>query len=507
MRALAQAGKARTKSPRSGDRARRRKVFGVAAAVLVTATMLAGPARATTAGLTGVLPLPSILALPTSLPLLTTCQAALCIDVDSTQSLEPAAHQAAGISHSINGNPPVDASRLAQLGVTSWRSSNYDWWGNAGPWNTASSQHIPVTFILSDKWSSDTGGAQVTPWSDWTRYRNWVVQSVQQLQQSGVNVDYWDVYNEPDEMTTQYYPPAQALTVTPGNLLTQFLVTYQAIRSVLPNAQVIGPSTAGWPQTATPHMYSMTQFLDFAVANHLSLAAMSWHYNGAVPQLIDNEVAEARDQLAARPALGQPRIFINEFGSEQTQRIPGWDVQYLAALTTARVDSAGRSCWQNDCISPVLDGLLAPDGSSTLPDYWVRTDYAQMTGTMVATSSSSSNAAGLASFDPSKSQVQVLLGYGVGCVQDPRCAAVAPLALPQMPLETQVTVRVPWTAGHVLVTASRIAGTSVLPMSQPTTNQLGTFAITQQSTGPSVTINLGYVADGDAWSVALNYQG
>ena len=501
MRALAQAMEARRKRPRSSARTPHRKAFGVAAAVFLTGTMIAGPARATTSGLT------SLLGLPSSLTVLNPCQAALCIDVDSTKPLEPATHQLSGIVHSMNGNPPVDPSRLAQLGVTSWRSSNYDWWGNAGPWNTAASQNIPVTYVLSDKWSSDTGGARITPWSDWTRYRNWVISSVQEIQQAGINVDYWDVYNEPDEMTTEYYPPAQALTVTPANLLTQFLVTYQAIRSVLPNAQVIGPSTAEWLETANPHMYSMVQFLDFAVANHMSLAAMNWHYNGAIPQIIEGEVAQARGLLAARPALGQPKIFINEFGSEDTQRIPGWDVQYLAALTTAGVDSAGRSCWQSDCASPVLDGLLASDGSSTLPDYWVRTDYAQMTGTMVATSSSSDSAAAFASFDPSKSQVRVLLGYGVGCVQDPRCAAVAPWAVPQVPLPTQVTVRVPWTGGHVLVTARRIAGTSVLPMSQPTSNPLGTFAITDQGSGPSVTIDLGYVADGDAWSLALNYEG
>ena len=61
-----------------------------------------------------------------------------------------------------------------------------------------------------------TNGGQITPWSDWASYRDWVVWVARQTQALGIRVDYWEVYNEPDNMNYNYYPPAQGQTVTGG---------------------------------------------------------------------------------------------------------------------------------------------------------------------------------------------------------------------------------------------------------------------------------------------------
>jgi hypothetical protein len=430
-----------------------------------------------------------------------TCLVSLCINVDSSRLIEPAARQASGILHSMNGDS-LDASHLSQLGVSMWRSSSNDWAGSAAPWTTAAADHVPITYLLSDKWLSDTGGGRITPWSDWNRYRTWVSSSVEALQGAGSHIDYWEVYNEPDYSL----PPSEAVTATPDRLLTQFRVAYEAIRSVSPNARIIGPSTSGWIERPTSHSFSMAQFLDFAVASHLSLAAINWHYNAVNPSGIEQEVAQARALVAERPELGRPMIFINEYGTQGTQRIPGWDVQYLGALTDAQVNSAGRSCWQTDCSTAVMDGLLASDGVSTLPDYWVRAFYAQMTGNMVAASASSRSAGVIASVDPTGSEMKVLLGYGQGCTQDPRCAASTPWAVRGLPVETRVTVRVPWSSGHVEIAESRIPGSSsVSPIPQPAASGVGALPITLGSGGPTVTLDLGSVTDGDAWSLTLTH--
>lgn len=429
-----------------------------------------------------------------------TCVVSLCITVDSSRVIEPAAHQASGILHSMNGDS-VDAYRLSQLGVSMWRSSSNDWAGSAAPWTTAAADHVPITYILSDKWLRDTGGGQITPWSDWNRYRTWVSSSVEALQRAGSHIDYWEVYNEPEYSL----PRSEAATATPDRLLTQFRVAYEAIRAVSPNAGIIGPSTSAWIESPTSHSFSMAQFLDFAVANHLSPAAINWHYNAVNPSGIEEEVARARALLADRPELGQPMIFINEYGTEETQRIPGWDVQYLASLTDARVDSAGRSCWQTDCSASVMDGLLASDGVSTLPDYWVRASYAQMNGNMIAASASSRSAGVIASVDPTGSEMKVLIGYGQGCTQDPRCAARTPWAARGLPVETRITARVPWSSGHVEVLESRIPGSSLSPIPQPAASGAEALAITPGSDGPTVNIDLGSVADGDAWSLTLTH--
>lgn len=433
------------------------------------------------------------------------CPTGLCIDVDTSQPVQPAAGQDSGILHSVYA-VPAEESRLAQLGASMWRSSWYGDPGNNVPrWSVVQGQGTPTTFILSDKWWQDTNHGSVTPWANWDNYRSWIVSSIQQVQAAGLKVDDWEVYNEPDHMTTDYYPAAEAATVTPDRLLTQFLVAYNAIRSVLPNANIIGPSVSVWTENPTPTSFSMPQFLNFSATNQLSLAAISWHFNGGAPQAIEDQVAEARGMISSLPALGNPKIFINEFEPEQLQRIPGWDVEYLAALTNAKVDSAGRSCWAGDCWAPVLDGLLASDGSSTLPDFWARVAYGQMTGTMVAASETSDSVGVLSSLNSAGNQVNVLLGYGVGCIQDLRCAATIPSATLAPALSTQLTVKVPWTTGHVAVSETRIPGTAVSPIAAPQPQPMGAFPIVSTPAGSSVFVNIGNVGDGDAWSVTLTH--
>jgi hypothetical protein len=124
------------------------------------------------------------------------------------------------------------------------------------------------------------GGDPPTPWSNWSAYSSWVTTTVQAIMASGEQVTYWEPYNEPD--TQGYYSSDNFATVTPALLLQQFLVTYQAIKAADPTAAIIGPSLMVWEDY--PDEYGsalqepdMVTFLDFAVANNLQLAAVSWH--------------------------------------------------------------------------------------------------------------------------------------------------------------------------------------------------------------------------------------
>jgi len=142
-------------------------------------------------------------------------------------------------------------------------------------------------------------------------------------------------------------------------LLQQFLNTYQDIIAAVPGAKIIGPSLAYWSdypgQFGTDdHSFDMATFLTFAAQNNLKLAAVSWHESldnlgpprGEQPRsaMIEDHVATARRLIAALPQLGNPLIFINEYGMPEVQSIPGWDVAYLSAWR-AGVSSANRSCW------------------------------------------------------------------------------------------------------------------------------------------------------------------
>ena len=303
-------------------------------------------------------------------------------------------------------------------------------------------------------------------------YRSWVTSTVRASLAGGHRVDYWEVYNEPGLIG--YYSAADFATVTPSLLLQQFVVAYDAIKAADPSANVIGPSLGSWSDS--PHdwnapgsqdrSFDMVTFLDYAAANHLQLAALSWNFNVSgypsentiLPRDIVDQVQEARALITARPAVGNPRVFIEEYGMPEVQPIPGWDVAYLSALTDAQVGSAGRACWPPDCWSPTLDGLLGSDGTSTMPDYWVRVAYAQMSGSMVATTSSDDGVTALSSYDPTSRTVSALLGRGVGCVQDPTCNSVWPAAALSSPESVSVTLTVPWTSTSAVIKETDIRG-------------------------------------------------
>jgi hypothetical protein len=437
-----------------------------------------------------------------------TCLVGACVTVDTASPLGPADHAAQGFLHSVDPGGD-EAAYFAALNPTMWRSwidivgspRRLDW----SDWAVAAATATPTTLVVSDEWRMWTGG-KVTPWDNWSYYRSWVTWLTEQVLAGPDKVTYFDVYNEPD-ILEDYYTPLAYLTVTPSLLLEQFLVTYQAIKAVDPAAQIIGPSLGWYHDDGGLHYFGMTQFLDYAAANHLRLAAVSWHFLSGLPWEVTQEVADARQQISALPALGDPQIFINEYGIDDLYRIPGWDVAYLDALTDAQVTSAVRTCYTDECSAPALDGLLGLGGSTTLPDYWVRLAYGDMTGDMVATSSSDDFVTSVASYNAASGSVSMLLGRGETCVQN----LLAPATLctdPSPPEPVTVQVVVPWKGVTALVTGTDIPGQAIKAMAQPTPAWSTTLAVRHDTQGQGVvTFHIPALADGDAWAITLTRVG
>ncbi len=457
--------------------------------------------------------------MPAASPLVTlqsSCPADACATVDATAPIGPVDYAGSGLLDSLY---PVgsDLSRMEALKTTAWRGSpvvrpdgSWDW----SSWDTAEAAGAKTTLVLSNLWHARSPTDPPTPWSDWSAYQAWVTTTVRQVISSGRRVDYWDVYNEPG--SSSYYAPANYATVTPALLLEQFLVAYQAIKAVDPGAAIIGPSSSHFSDSpaeySTPQQPDrdpdMVTFLNFAAAHHLQLAAVSWHElndtvatrpadNTLLPLDIVDHVAEARRLIAARPALGNPQIFINEYGVPQVQSIPGWDVAYLSALTDAHVNSAVRSCWFDACANPTLTGLLAYDGTSTMPDYWVRSAYASMSGSMLATTSSSDFLSAVGSYNAATASVVALVGRGQNCVPFQPCSGVWPAQ------SVNITVTVPWAGGSARMTLDDIPNRST-PIDGPATVSDQTVPVTPIAGGKGVVIvTIPAFANDDAYSLEL----
>jgi hypothetical protein len=377
---------------------------------------------------------------------------------------------------------------------------------------------------MSDLWANANGGGQPpTPWSDWSSYESWVKTTVSELVASGKQINYWEVYNEPGG-NDGYYDTAGYDSETPALLLQQFLVTYQGIKAVDPSAAIIGPSLAYWSDypgqySGDDHSFDMVTFLNFAVANDLKLAAISWHEeldnygpnpeeNSLYPATLEDHVAQARALLAARPSLGSPLIFINEYGMPEVQKVPGWDVAYLAALTDAGVNSADRSCWDGDCSAPDLDGLLATNGTSPLPGYFVRQVYAAMAGNMVATTSSSDTVTALASYNSNTGTLTGLVGRGVGCSQNVGdCPSSWTYYSTASAESVMVTITVPWSSGTASVTEADISGAlPQLPGSAPAPSSSTDLITPNGSGGGTVSVLIPSFADGDAYGLTVTHS-
>jgi hypothetical protein len=455
----------------------------------------------------------------------TTCTVGACVDLNATSLLGPANHSAAGLLGSLypKGNDLADAKAL---GMSIFRSSpgayannTYDW----SDFSVATAAGAQTIVMLDALWKVDHGGVAPTPWSNWPAYSQWMQSTVTSLLASGKPVDYFDIYNEPGG-TNGYYGPAEYASQTPALLLQQFLVAYQAIKAVDPSAPVIGPDLEYWsdyPGQYGPdaHTFDMVTFLNFAAANNIKLAAITWHEivdnlgpnpeeNSLLPATIDDHVLQARAILAARPSLGSPRIFVTEYGMPGVQKIPGWDVGYLAALTNASVDDAGRACWNGDCGKPDLDGLLSPNGKSPLPAYYDRLVYASMSGRMITSTSTNDTVAALGSFNSSSNTITGLIGRGAGCSQSlEACPSAGPGSSPGSPVGVNITVTVPWNSGVVQIALTHISGSlAMLPAAGSPSQSFTGEHITPDGPGKgTITISIPTFKDGDAYGLSISH--
>ncbi|MGH9051166.1 MAG: hypothetical protein ACRDY4_15665 [Acidimicrobiia bacterium] len=429
-----------------------------------------------------------------------------CVTVDATQSAGPALGRARGFLHAIG--PGTKPARIDALQPEHWRVSG-TWNDGWGP-EYAAAHGAELTYVLSGDWHDETttGEGAAEPWADWNRYTTFITRTVSAVRAQGIAVEYWDIQNEPGG--ADYYPPG--VTPTIDQLLLQFKVAYQALKAADPGARVVAPSLIGYsdqPGEASTEL-DLRTFLDYAVANGLAFDAISFHDNrylhrpdgyapdgwGMAPDEVVRSVERLRALLAQRPSLGSPAILVNEYSDPTTQGLPGWSAGRIAALETANVDEANRTCW-GTCGDGSLDGLLTGDGETTYPAYWVYAYYAQMSGNRVPVTTSNTSVTAFATSAPDGT-VRVLLGRHQGCrpdLQPPNACANPPVAEGEVTLE----VRVPAPAAAV-VTVEAIPAAAA-PLAAPVAKLAFPAAVALDGV---VTVPLPDVADGDALQITID---
>ncbi len=253
------------------------------------------------------------------------------------------------------------------------------------------------------------------PWAD--DYEAWRAHVTTLAQRHGTAAIY-DIWNEPDMgMFFLDWPDADF-----AKFLETFKQAHDAIRAVVPDAVISGPSlSASYPA------YRLREFMEFCKANHLKVQVLALHMldrEDAGLARMKFELAQIRADFIDNPqfaAVGAREIHINEYGApgDPSYR-PGSILAFLRAMEEAGVVAACRSCWDhpdapgvNSGFDGSLDGLLTHDTHQPRAVWWAYQWYAKSEGRRVATTSNNPDLIVIASQSAPESEspaeAQVLL--------------------------------------------------------------------------------------------------
>ena len=269
---------------------------------------------------------------------------------------------------SQDGTQPPD-QYLQPLGITAFRGGGHvsgGWIGDGyqngsgtqADVNTVIAQarrltqgpyHAQYQVILSDIFGADGGQPSNTTYpctngncSNWVTF---VGDVVSELQATGLPFAY-DIWNEPDisvfwpggAQTSQYYQMWQS--------------AYKEIRSVAPNATIVGPDFAYTPQQ---NQGEWQGFLSNAKSSGTVPNEITNHEEGDGDDPVADSSAIESD-ISAAGISPAPLLSANEYqpADRQTAGVTAW---YLARFAQSRYSNAMRGNWVC-CLTPNLAGVL-----------------------------------------------------------------------------------------------------------------------------------------------------
>ncbi|KAA2266619.1 hypothetical protein F0L68_02465 [Solihabitans fulvus] len=439
------------------------------------------------------------LAFPALTPVAGHAAPAASLSVDLASKLGPSTGVGEGFLYGIteDGTQPADQF-LRPLGMNAfrgggwfsggWIKDNYQY-GSAVKADISSMTaqakrltqppyHVQYQALLTDIYGMNGGQPSNTMYPcDNGNCSNWVSfidASVGALQASGLKFAY-DIDNEPD--ISVFWTRG----VNSAQYFQMWDAAYREIRRIAPGAQIVGPSFAYTPQSRPDQWQTWLA--------HVKAA-------GTVPDMITNHnegdvddpvtVSQSLNNALSRAGIGPVPLSANEYqpADRQTAGVTAW---YLARFAQSGYANAMRGNWVC-CVTPNLTGVLTQSGGTWQPtgNWWALRDYADLTGTLVATSGQVGSTAISASEDATAKRAVAIIGDSNGYTGG-----------------SSVTFNglasVPWLAnnGSVNVTVNRIPDQAPLSAPQVVYNQNVSVS------NGSITVPITFQASHDAFAVYL----
>lgn len=262
---------------------------------------------------------------------------------------------------------------------------------------------LGATFILlpHDLWGAD-GVCNVPEYpgddGDWTNYTTFLKQVIDDAIANGMTGSdvQWDIWNEPDiplfwaRDQEQYHET--------------WKLAYEMIRAAIPDAVIVGPSTARQPDR---YDYWYPKYLDFIKENNVVPDILSWHQ--LVPSSDPQESKRYLDEMLSSRGLLVQGYQVNEYGDCCTnEQEPGPSVWYMGRFERDGIDAA-RANWRMGAeLHGGMGGLVTVSGEP-LGVWWAYKRYAELTGQMVTVTAGESMD-GVAAVDEETRQAIILVG-------------------------------------------------------------------------------------------------
>lgn len=325
--------------------------------------------------------------------------AASNLSVDCSSTIRGVTHCASGSLYGVTENKPADIPQF----VAPLKPNVFTNPALAGSKNQ---QPIGAAIPVAGRLSNTTGKVMIRladifpgwPYS-FTNMSDWlskVTNVINQKKASGYSDFYgYEIWNEPDGTWKS----------TSGNFNDMWLQTYKLIRSLDPNAQIIGPSYSYYNHDR------MNSFLSFCKSNNCVPDVICWHELGGSKYITSN----IKDLKGIENTLGisDKKISINEYSDSDhyAEGQPGASAPFIAKFERNKVDSACISWWFTG--APGRLGSLMASDTQKGAGWWFYKWYGDMTGNMVNVTPPNDNSNGVdgaACVDSNAKYISVLLG-------------------------------------------------------------------------------------------------
>jgi hypothetical protein len=204
-------------------------------------------------------------------------------------------------------------------------------------------------------------------WTLYTEYLNQVIAAAQAAGMAGQSDFQWEIWNEPNG--GYFWKGSET------QFLEMWKLGYQTIRAAIPNAIIVGPSSAGGPGGTW-----WTTYLSYIKANDVIPNYLSWHDEPGDPVGDANTMRS----LMSSAGISGPAFQVNEYGGEGNDQEPGPSAWYLGRFERAGVALAARGNWGGGTGSgglyDTMADLLTPGADQSEGQWWVYERYAQETG-------------------------------------------------------------------------------------------------------------------------------